>query len=488
MVEELNLKSLSKLGGASMSAMHRYRILDEYTLTELKRRYQMADAQGRIELLQNLLRGKTVPYQIELMAVQDHEVQVRQWIARHGSNLRYSWHFHRTENGWVNEDVNPTLYDQLNNDPDPFVRACLRENPRAISLSAEDEFRGATQIERLALMRNPDLHRSHAQDLLEKIFNHEDRALEIESKEREDLILAFLTNSDALKQMEEKAGLSGHSNEVTRYKYDVESANSFLNCLWELAAKWPTDNLPAPVPYLVYAHLPASDKTKAKIYEQCSQPIFRESILEHCSKQDVETFKLGVKDENENCRDSAKYRVDDFGLYDVVYAPRELDETELPPKTFRERLLLWRTRIEEILSAGFLLSLIAFSVYGLLFTVEGNKLFEKLLELYNSTLLVKILFWFFVILVGLIGVGIIHTTFEVILNRYRWFYHFFWLGLIGGFYFFAEDKTLSGIFAAFYGASVYLPKLWEELSNELVNKIVTRLEVSNKQTSPLERA
>ncbi len=67
------------------------------------------------------------------------------------------------------------LVDRLKNDPDPFVRACLRENSdvffrRHLSLGTEWEeyFRGATRLERLALMRNPEI--IQAKKLIETIF------------------------------------------------------------------------------------------------------------------------------------------------------------------------------------------------------------------------------------------------------------------------------------------------------------------------------
>jgi len=71
-------------------------------------------------------------------------------------------------------------------------------------------------------------------------------------------------------------------------------------------------------------------------------------------------------------------------------------------------------------------------------------------------------------------VGIFSTLYE----RYRWFYHGCWLALIGGFYFFADNQVMTGIFAVYYAASIVLPKVWEELSNELVRKIATRLEAA----------
>jgi hypothetical protein len=96
--------------------------------------------------------------QIALLAVEDPQVEVRQWIARHGNYLDYS----RSHP----EHSNNNLEDYLKNDPDPFVRACLHENPTVFN--AWDRaawlkyFQEATHMERLALMRNPEVVCAHA--------------------------------------------------------------------------------------------------------------------------------------------------------------------------------------------------------------------------------------------------------------------------------------------------------------------------------------
>jgi hypothetical protein len=72
------------------------------------------------------------------------------------------------------------------------VRASLRENPDLYggTLSSQGEFTESTHLERLALVRNPEV----GQLLIEKIFDHEDQELGLTANERERLILAFLTN------------------------------------------------------------------------------------------------------------------------------------------------------------------------------------------------------------------------------------------------------------------------------------------------------
>jgi hypothetical protein len=47
--------------------------------------------------------------------------------------------------------------------------------------------------------------------------------------------------------------------------------------------------------------------------------------------------------------------------------------------------------------------------------------------------------------------------------------------MISGFYFIKEDKVVAGMMATFYFGSLYLPKIWQELSNELTSKIGDRV-------------
>ncbi len=73
-----------------MKELPRYSKLDSYTLEELRRKYQTSDPKARIDLLQNFYKDDTAPpFEIALVAVEDSNVEVRQWIARHGKYLDY---------------------------------------------------------------------------------------------------------------------------------------------------------------------------------------------------------------------------------------------------------------------------------------------------------------------------------------------------------------------------------------------------------------
>jgi hypothetical protein len=301
----------------------RYAVIDRYTLEELRREYQGSDAKGRIHLLEKLYESNSLPpFEIALLAVEDEHVEVRQWIARHGKSLDYR------DVGSINErseilevirgmtgkqssgpDQDPlaafNLANQLKNDSDPFVRACLRENPNVFSQWASgrwtDFFTGSAHLERLALVRNPNVDT----DLIKKIFDPEDKELGITLEDRIKLVFAFLSNNEVLYRLEARADLPGAKPSLVEAEFDPGSgwgwamANKFLGTLWELATRWPRES---GVPYMTYRHVPVDDDVKAQIYEKCGELLLRREILETCYDGYAKTIELGMKDIDEGCR------------------------------------------------------------------------------------------------------------------------------------------------------------------------------------------
>lgn len=253
-----------------MEGLSRYDVPDAYILEELKRDYQSSDVRGRIRLLKKL---RFPPYEIARMAVEDPHAEVRQWIARNGEKLDYD---------------ESNLGERLKNDPDPFVRACLRENPHIFfgvlpPLSDwKSYFDEATHLERLALVRNRQIYLP----LIEKIFDPDVQELGISMEEREQLGLAYLTNTEALsmnrRDLESYDGFTWHA------------ADKHFTQLWKLASKWPSKS---PIPYAVYRYVWADDKTKAETYKNCEEALLRGAILENSDGSDTQTMNLGMKDE-----------------------------------------------------------------------------------------------------------------------------------------------------------------------------------------------
>ena len=243
----------------------RYSAADAYILEELKRQYEYSDTKGRIRLLRKMYRRYSPPPDIlALLAIEDPSTEVRQWIARFGSSL------------------NQNMRDRLESDPDPFVRACLRENPRPYLYRWEiwrKEFDRATHLERLGLVRNPLV----GAELIEPLFDPNDQQLKITMEERKELIVAFLTNAEAL-----------NLDQGDRLKLGDK--------IWPLAFRWPVGGFT--IPEIIW-HVPAGDNAKADVYRSCQDPRFRESILDHCTPDDVRTVALGLKDSDEKCRITA---------------------------------------------------------------------------------------------------------------------------------------------------------------------------------------
>lgn len=295
-------------GSTPAAAFSRYGKLDAYTLEELRREYRDASAKHRIHLLRRLSSGEgtsqsrdVIPEEIATLAVEDPSAEVRAWVARHGNYL------------------DDRFEDTLRKDPDPFVRACLRENSTAFAWTWPDqwdaEFRTATHLERLALMRNPET--KWATTLIEKIFDHEDSELGLDITQRKALVLAFLTNVAAMRwsrKLDPKDFVGNPAAGSTIY-----SNRTHYSKLWELTAKWPE-----PIGIVVYRYMGAPDETKARIYRTATDPVIRQSILSGCERRDVQTLEQGLQDDDETCREIAGSRM------------AQLEDEVLPPATALE--------------------------------------------------------------------------------------------------------------------------------------------------------
>lgn len=219
------------------------------------------------------------------MVVKDQDAQVRQWIAKNGERLDYR-EGKEIEGQTVYEFPERNLEDLLKNDPDPFVQACLRENPTVYDYDRfsehwKQDFQVASPLERLALVRNPDVN----YQLIKAVFDPEDTELGIDHTERKKLILASLTNPSV---------------------QEIGSSE-----LWELASKWPRDSEIQP---LVFRHAFANEDIRRETYKQTDIPEWRAEILTSCNDNDLETIQLGMQDSDDRCRELAheKFKTRNF--------------------------------------------------------------------------------------------------------------------------------------------------------------------------------
>jgi hypothetical protein len=258
----------------------RYQYPDAYTLQEFEWEYASCDWRGRIRLLRRLNNGG-IPDGIIALGLKDEHTQVRSWLARHAH-------------------LSDPRRDQVLQDSDPFVRASLRENEQVFSGMAfvskwRQWFTDATPLERLALIRNPEV----STDLIERVFDSTDAELGISLEEREKLAIAALTNAPLFQRMEQEAGLRPRPFPHDGYGWYL--AHKFLRNLWDNASAWPDVTW---IRYLTYRHIPADDDVKAAWYEKSPTPL-RNAILENCGPQNRKTLELAMNDREEVARSRA---------------------------------------------------------------------------------------------------------------------------------------------------------------------------------------
>lgn len=339
--------------------LSRYSILDTYTFEELRRDYEAANPLGRIQILKKLQGGeRPLPFEIASIAVRDPSSLVRAWVARQGlfggiglialpiRGEDYLEKFH-------------LIFEALKTDSDPFVRACLYENPAACGLSGglTSRFLDATHIERLALMRNPKV----GTKLVEVLFDPENREFALTLGERAELCRAFLSNESKLHELADDAGQCRLHNVSWKSQdflagMDLHEAERFLCTLWRLALKWPQDS---DIARLIVQIVPADGLTfldaggsrkcvKAEVYRQRAD--LRWLIIDGCGPGDGETISLGLQDADEGCRAAAYSKLSPVPLARTEEIIKRKDKAALVGLAQNEALSVERLRkVEECL-------------------------------------------------------------------------------------------------------------------------------------------
>jgi hypothetical protein len=300
----------------------RYETADAYTIEELKRKYQGSAANARTELLEQCQQDlMKLPVALAFWAATDENVQVRQWYALHGRLLDYSQlelaegvgtGAPETWERWTLKYKREfSLLMILMDDPDPLVRACLRENPPFLDwVGAEEAFHLSDHMERLALLRNPRLvppWGEKACGLLRSLLDLEDQTLKISLDERKQLVLAYLANSDE-----------------TRY-FRLDSVPSLEN--WqtqnELVAKWGIGSAVLPgcldVRYPFFL-VDDDDEVLAQFFPQCRDRYGRWKLLHAIEERGNErskypkTLSVAASDPDPELREMA-YQLWPFPVY-----------------------------------------------------------------------------------------------------------------------------------------------------------------------------
>jgi hypothetical protein len=262
-----------------MEALPRYRYAahDEYALQEMILRYQSASPQERIVLLSGWQEQSTLPFKLARLAVEDPDAGVRYWMARNARALDYrEWNSPARKR----DDAHPerNLEARLRADLVPVVRAAVFENAclhRPGSLNIEDDLRAMSRLERLAYMRNPGILVFEAQAVL---------GLELPLQERQELILALLTNQRFV-----EGSRSPHI-----------SWTSFRE-LWDTIGRFPDGDAKLDFFRRIYA----PGNKRAATFQAAPGEAVRCAILEGCDEKDDDAaglLELGTADSHPDCR------------------------------------------------------------------------------------------------------------------------------------------------------------------------------------------
>lgn len=246
-----------------------YRSFDEYTIGLLRNRYLEASANERALMIER----SELPGEVIVMAIRDQSELVRTAVAKH-------WH------------MNCCLPDGsdaksiLRSDSSLLVRAAVLENPKAITIwDCHQLFYSATHVERLALIRNPEISES----LVEKVFDVHNTEWNLNFQQRAALVSAFLSNPKLQKYNQED-------------QWDIHFDN-----LWRNISKCPNSL----VKQLVYRHIRASDHVKVQAFQlAASEEIVRCEIVDGCAPADRHTLFSALKDGLEEIRIFAFRNID----------------------------------------------------------------------------------------------------------------------------------------------------------------------------------
>jgi hypothetical protein len=286
---------------------------DEYTeaviLSELDAR---PDPVERVTFLTALRRaGKWFSSELVDKLLKDESPKVRAWAAANvDTQFKDCADF---ENPVELANYEP----RIQSDADPLVRASLWKNshcnqlPWGIMSIAEgwmEQLKGMRQLERLALMHNPELSFRYIIKLLET----ETPALGMTRKEHADLICAGAVNQRVVWSSRH------HGRDYWVVFGDVNTPFEEFGQMWELSLdKWM--DMPF-VPYAFFRFVQTTPKVKLATYQRLmnlpedTRPHqFREVLIKGCDPfLDKDVLKLAWDDPDKECREAARERVGEY--------------------------------------------------------------------------------------------------------------------------------------------------------------------------------
>jgi hypothetical protein len=262
-------------------ALERYEFNDLYTEAELAAKYRDLPPGGRLRLLQSLEAKYRLPLSLKELAAKDESPLVRGWVAR-------------TIGGGDGEKA---IYKTLRSDNEEYVRVACMENGHVAMVfwKAMPLFLSLGHIERLALMRNPEL----ADDVILAVFDLSDDRAKLSRQERIDLVLAFLTNEN--RRPVRRRG-------EPFWDTPAPPVEELGDAIWERVTRWPEgwnlDGGWTSEQAFVFQHVACTTSQRTKSFSSLKNRLPRAAILRHAEGSE-ECLRIAVRDDDDESRGRA---------------------------------------------------------------------------------------------------------------------------------------------------------------------------------------
>ncbi len=283
---------------------------DEYMTQMFIEEYRsMADSHHRKEYLRHLWNNGTwIRSEFLDVIYADQSEYVRAWAAGH-LNTDF-----KDYSDWQNPVEIKNYEPALLGDRSPIVKAALWSNPNChqlpwsmiwISDNWKEHFKGLSQLERLGLMRNPNLSLKYVVALMETSSEE----LEISVSQHVE-ILAAAGQNPRLITSSRRTGRG-----VWAVDGDANSPFEEYGRMWELALDRWIDK--PPVPYVFLKYIQTTPEVKLAAYNRLlgsgkenDTKWLRAEVIRSCDPfDDKEVLKHAWEDPDEECRQIAEERV-----------------------------------------------------------------------------------------------------------------------------------------------------------------------------------
>lgn len=258
--------------------------------------------------------GDYLPISVADAAAKDDDPAVRVWAAAH-MNLIYKDY---SSKDWENAPIIRDFTEVFAADVEPIVRAALWSNPDHPKLENrlfhslgvpqgwEELVAGMSTLDRLALMRNPDI----SSRFIVALMKAESDALSIPQSEHIELLSAALLNPRPI-QLSRRFGRDFYLTFGDGNPPDEVYAE-----MWSVAVeRW----LETPIPYRVFNFIQTTPKVKLATYQRLAEEKhwgLRDAILSGSDpSRDGDVLKLGLTDPKDSCKWTAGERCGDYRAF-----------------------------------------------------------------------------------------------------------------------------------------------------------------------------